>query len=264
MLFILSKIFEFFAAPTHLALFVAGLGAALLYSPAKAWGRRLTALGAVLLFAMAFGPFADMMSAPLETRFPPPPGDMPAPDGVIVLGGSVDEKLSAEVGRIVFTESAQRLTAPLELLQRYPKARLVFTGGSGTFAGPGVTEAATVKEFWREIGLDRGEALYEDRARNTVENAQFTRDLVKPKPGERWLLVTSATHMPRSVGIFRKIGFPVIPYPVDYQTSGRLWDWQMPHSTARNFRLIDLSMHEWYGLLVNRLSGKSDDFFPAP
>jgi len=264
MFFFVSKIFEFFLGPSHVALFCLFLGAALSFSRFAAWGRRLTLLAAVLLGLIAFGPLANMLAAPLEARFPPPPADLEAPDGIVVLGGSVDEDLSARTGRLVFTESAQRLTAPLELRRRFPKAKLVFTGGSGLFAASGATEAQVVRNYWREIGLDDGNVIYEDRSRNTIENALFTKELVKPLPGERWLLVTSATHMPRSMGLFRKIGFPVAAYPVDYQTTGDFWRLRMPHSAATGLRVVDLAMHEWWGLLASRLTGKTDEIFPAP
>lgn len=264
MFFIVSKIFEFFMGPSHVALFCLFLGAALAYSRFAKCGRRLTLLSAVLLGLIAFGPLADMLAAPLEARFPPPSGDMEPPNGIIVLGGSVDEDLSARTGRLVFTESAQRLTAPLELRRRFPKAKLVFTGGSGLLAAGGATEAEVVRKYWREIGLDDGDVLYEDRSRNTIENALFTMELVKPLPGERWLLVTSATHMPRAMGLFRKIGFPVLAFPVDYQTTGEFWRLRMPHSAAAGLRVVDLAMHEWWGLLASRLTGKTDELFPAP
>jgi uncharacterized SAM-binding protein YcdF (DUF218 family) len=115
----------------------------------------------------------------------------------------------------------ERLTAPLELLRRFPKARLVFTGGATVeLHGSTFTEVGMAKRFWRAIGFDQDNILYEDRASDTYENAVFTRALVKPTPGERWLLVTSVTHMPRSIGAFRQAGFPVIPYPVNYRTNG--------------------------------------------
>jgi uncharacterized SAM-binding protein YcdF (DUF218 family) len=246
MFFVVSKIFEFFMGPSHVALFCLFLGAGLAYTRFSKWGRRLTTISALLLAAMAFGPFGDWLAAPLEARFPPPPDDLEAPAGVIVLGGSVDEDLSAKTGRIVFTESAQRLTAPLELRRRFPNARLVFTGGSGNLLAGGPTEAEVVRKYWREIGVDQGD------------------ELVKPQAGERWLLVTSATHMPRAMGLFRKIGFPVVAYPVDFQTTGEPWRWSQPHSTEAGLRIVDLAMHEWWGLLASRLTGKTDELFPAP
>jgi DUF218 domain len=75
------------------------------------------------------------------------------------------------------------------------------------------------------VWLSRDRIIVERKSRNTTENAAFTKQLVMPKPGERWLLVTSAMHMPRAVGVFRKAGFAVDAYPVGYQTASTkdLW-----------------------------------------
>lgn len=106
------------------------------------------------------------------------------------------------------------------LARRYPQARLVFTGGSGNLGGGSPSESEIVGRYADPMGLPRTRLILEDRSRNTRENAAFTADMVKPKPGERWLLVTSAWHMPRAIGCFRQAGFAVIAYPVDYRTGG--------------------------------------------
>jgi uncharacterized SAM-binding protein YcdF (DUF218 family) len=264
MFFVLSKIFEFFGSPSHVALFLMALGAGLAYTRHAGAARRLTTASAILLLLVAFGPLGHFLATPLETRFPVQPDNMPAPDGIIVLGGSVDEMLSGQRGRITFTEAAERLTAPIELLRRFPEARLVFTGGSASMTGSPYSEAQAVRQFWRSVGLDTGKVAYEDRSRNTFENAIFTRDLVKPKPGERWLLVTSAMHMPRSVGIFRKAGFPVIAYPVDFRTNGDFWRPGISKYTNQAVGVTDFAAHEWIGLIAYRMTGKTNELFPAP
>ena len=87
---------------------------------------------------------------------------------------------------------------------------------------------------------------------------------MKPKSGERWLLVTSAHHMPRSVGIFRGAGFAVEAFPVDYRTRGAI-DLLRPFSTLGDgLRRTDTAMREWVGLAIYRLTGRSDSLFPAP
>jgi uncharacterized SAM-binding protein YcdF (DUF218 family) len=165
----------------------------------------------------------------------------------------------------VLTDSAERLTAPVGLLLRFPKARLVFTGGAAVVAhGSPFTEAGMAKRFWRDMGLNQDNVLYEDRSSNTYENAVYTRNLVKPKSGERWLLVTSAMHMPRAVGAFRRAGFPVISYPVNYRTNGSLWSVSMPSNKLRALQLVDEATHEWLGLAVYWLTAKTDTLFPAP
>lgn len=264
MFFILSKIFEFLVTPLNLAILLGALGVALGVAGYTKSGRALAALAVLFLLLVGFSPLPELLAIPLESRFPPPPADAPAPDGIIVLGGSVDEGLSALHNSVAINESAERLTAPIALKRRYPSARLVFTGGSATLAGAAHTEAETVAQFWRETGLDQGDVVYEDQSRNTYENAIATRDLVKPKPGERWLLVTSAMHMPRAVGIFRRAGFLVVAYPVDYRATDGLQHWSPPRHASGNFQLAEAAVHEWLGLAAYWLTGKTDALFPAP
>jgi len=264
MFFVVSKVLEFFFAPSHFVIFGVLIGALLCFTRFRRSGAWISLVSAILLVVMGFLPLGSFLIGPLEARFPELGDEMKAPDGIIVLGGSVDEGLSAERGHVVLTESAQRLTAPIELKRRFPKARLVFTGGSGRLASSGATEAEATRMFWRAIGIDQGDVIYEDRSRNTIENAQYTKELVQPKEGERWLLVTSASHMPRAMGIFRKVGFPVIAFPVDFHTTGDIWRPRIPNSTSRGFLLTDMAAHEWAGLFINRLTGKSDALLPGP
>ncbi len=264
MFFVLSKIFEFIFTPVNLAILVGALGVLLNFSRYAKTGRALIAGAILLLLIIGFSPLPELLAIPLESRFAPPPEDAPAPAGIIVLGGSVDEKMSAIHNSVAINDSAERLTAPIALKRRYPSARLIFTGGSGALLGSTRTEAEAVGAFWRETGLDHGDILYETQSRNTYENAIATRDLVKPKPGERWLLVTSAMHMPRAVGIFRKAGFPVVAYPVDYRALDSLSNWSPPRRASENFQLAEAALHEWTGLAAYWLTGKTDALFPTP
>lgn len=264
MFFILSKIFEFFTAPTNLALFVGALGVALSFTRYQKAGYRLS--GGVILFLLlvGFSPISLLLALPLETRFPPLATDTPAPDGIIVLGGMLDERSSSRHNQPVLNDAAERLTEAVRLRRLYPHARLVFTGGSAALRGSLHTEAEHVQKFWNDLGVDQNGVIYEDRSRNTFENAIFTRDLVKPGPKERWLLVTSATHMPRSVGIFRKAGFNVIADPVDYRTTGMAHDWSLNLRASDNFVLTEVAVHEWIGLVAYWMTGKTDELFPGP
>jgi uncharacterized SAM-binding protein YcdF (DUF218 family) len=264
MFFIASKIFEFVGSSSHLALAILACGVGLAYTRHARCGRRLTTLGAAVLLVMAFGPVGHMLAVPLETRFPSQPDDIDPPDGIIVLGGAVDQALTAIHDRVSFGQAADRVIAPIALLRRYPKARLVFTGGAGTLRATTLTEAWAVRRFWRAVGVDEGNVVYEDRSRNTFENAVFSRELVKPRESERWLLITSAMHMPRAVGVFRKAGFPVIAYPVDFRTNGEFWSVGVPGDTGSAIAMLEYAMHEWVGLVAYRLTGKTDAVFPAP
>lgn len=263
MFFILSKIGEFFITPAHAALFLAALGVALLFTRFAKTGRAAAAVGTVALLAMSFSPLGIFLALPLEDRFHRP-ADAAPPDGIVVLGGSFDEYLSMARGGVAFNDAAERLTAAVELSRRFPDARIVFSGGTAALRGSPYSEAEVAGRFFREMGVDPQRLTLEDASRNTWENAVFTRDLVRPKPGERWLLVTSAMHMPRAVGIFRQVGFPLIAYPVDYRTSGRWSDLSLHKNAPEMLKLVDFAAHEWIGLVVYRLTGKTDALFPAP
>jgi uncharacterized SAM-binding protein YcdF (DUF218 family) len=221
--------------------------------------------GAILALAIgSLTPVGAVLLRPLEDRFPQPPADMPAPAGIIVLGGAVDTTKSEARGQVWLDADAARMTAGVELARRYPNARLVYSGGSAGFPHEGPAEAISARELWLSLGVPPEQMIFEAKSRNTWENAVYTRDLVKPKPGETWLLVTSAWHMPRSVGIFRRVGFPVVPYPVAYRTFGDGWDFPISAPTIDKLSMLDLGAREWIGLTAYWLTGKTDSLFPAP
>jgi uncharacterized SAM-binding protein YcdF (DUF218 family) len=264
MFFTASKIFWFVAEPVSLAIVVGVLGILLGFTRFARAGRAVMAGAIIVLAAGLLTPLGAVLLRPLEERFPPPPADIPAPAGIIVLGGAVDTEKSEARGQIYFRPDAARMTAGVELARRYPSARLVFTGGSGGLLGEGPAEAIGARILWLSLGVPEERMMFEAKSRNTWENALFTRDLVKPKPGETWLLVTSAWHMPRSVGIFQHLGFDVIPYPVAYRTFGDARDFLRPTRVFDKVIMLDYGVREWVGLLAYRLAGKTDALFPAP
>lgn len=177
----------------------------------------------------------------------------------------MDEHITAARGRAAFNEAGERLLAFVELARRYPQARLVFSGGSASLTEARFTEADAAAVFFREAGLAPERVLYENRSRNTWENAVYTRDLARPASSERWLLVTSAAHMPRAMGIFRQVGFPATAFPVDYRTTGHIgWSLRPDKHIADGLAFFDTAAHEWIGLAVYHWTGKTDALFPAP
>jgi len=265
MFFIASKIFWFVAEPVSLAIIVGVLGTLLGFTRFVRAGRVLMVGAIIALAAGLFTPLGAVLLRPLEDRFPRPTADIPAPVGIIVLGGAVDTEKSEARGQVYQTPDAARMTTGVELARRYPTAQLVYTGGgSAGLLGEGPAEAIGARKLWLSLGVPPERMTFEAKSRNTWENGVFTRDLVKPKPGETWLLVTSAWHMPRSVGIFRHLGFDVIPYPVAYRTFGDERDFLLPTSMIDKVIMLDYSVREWLGLLAYRLAGKTDTLFPAP
>jgi uncharacterized SAM-binding protein YcdF (DUF218 family) len=264
MFFLVSKIAGFLTTPTHLAVGIVVVGVVLLWTRWRRAARAIATVGAVLLVALGFLPLSAILVAPLEDRFPLPRGEIGSPAGIIVLGGSTDEHIEDARGKVTLTDAGERLTTAAALARRFPQARLIFTGGSASFVGSNLTEANSARRLWIELGVPQEHAIYEDRSRNTYENAIFTRDLVQPKTGDTWLLVTSAMHMPRSMGIFRKAGFAAIAYPTDYRTLGDARDFVPSLDASRAMRNIDTAAHEWIGLIGYWLTGKTDGLFPAP
>ena len=175
-----------------------------------------------------------------------------------MLGGAVDPFETAVRGLPTLNAEAERMTEFVHLAKLYPAARQVFSGGSGSLNPASLSEAAVARLFFARQGLDTQRMLFEDRSRNTYENVLFSQALAKPKPGEVWLLVQSARDVPRAVGVFRKLGWPVIAVPVAYKTgvSG-------VGSLTGNLDLLNRSVHEWLGLVAYRLTGKTDELFPG-
>ncbi len=227
-------------------------------------GRRLAATTLVLLALTAFSPLGNLLLYPLESRFPPWDPSRGAPDGIIVLGGSVDTDLSAAHNTPVVAHAADRLLAPAELARRYPHARVVFTGGSANLIANDAREADYSAPVLENAGISKERLIVERESRNTYENAIFTKRLVSPKPGERWLLVTSAFHMPRSMGIFRKAGFDVEAYPVDWRMGGRDDLFSFTNMAADGLGRTEVAVREWIGLLVYRLRGRTSELLPGP
>lgn len=264
MFFPLSKILGFFAIPSNLIVVAGLVGLALLMTRWKRAGRGLALGSLVVLAVIGLSPVGNDLMIPLEDRFPPWDASHGAPDGILILGGAISPDISAARNEVILNESAERLTVVADLARQYPSARIVFSGGSGALAGDEPSEAPFALRQLESFGIARERILIEDRSRNTVENAVFSKRLVQPKAGERWLLVTSAYHMPRAIGVFRQADFRVEPYPVDWRTRG-YEDVLRPFPTVGDgLRRADTAVREWVGLTVYWLTGRSSELFPGP
>lgn len=264
MFFAASKTIGYFLLPSNFLIGLGLLGAVLLLTRFARAGRRLMVSSLVLLAICAYSPLANFLLYPLESRFPKWDSARGDPDGIIVLGGPIDADLSAAHGVPVLSGAADRLISAATLAQRYPGARVVYTGGSANLISNDAREADYAAALFQGLGIAKSRLIMERQSRNTKENAEFTRQIVMPKRGERWLLVTSAYHMPRSVGLFRKAGFAVEAYPVDWKV-GTKEDLFGYHLVANGgLYLVDIATREWLGLLAYRISGGTDALLPAP
>jgi uncharacterized SAM-binding protein YcdF (DUF218 family) len=262
--FFLSKTLGIMALPSNFVLEIGLLGVVLTATRFARLGRRLMVTSLLLFAICAFSPLGKWLLYPLESRFPPWDAARGAPDGVIVLGGSIDETLSAAHGTTVVRGAADRIFAATALARKYPDMRVVFSGGSGNLISTDAREADYAVPLFESLGVARTRLLIERQSRNTLENAEFSKALVAPKPGERWLLITSAFHMPRSVGLFRKAGFDVEPYPVDWRVGGRADLLTFSPIATEGFGHTDTGLREWMGLLAYRITGKIGELLPGP
>lgn len=263
MFFVLSKIGWFLVQPLAVVFLLALAGLVALGLRRRRLGGGLVALSVAILGIAAFSPLGLLMTALLEDRFPVPP----LPEnvaGIIVLGGALDTRVARFRGGYELNEAADRMTAGVALSRRFPDARLVFTGGVAAVIGDDVPEIDSAKAFFDDMGVRPDRVMLEGRARNTMENAVFTKAMVQPKAGEVWLLVTSGYHMPRSVGCFRKAGFDVLPYPVDHRTPSGPAVWRPATDTTRNLEKVHFAIREYLGLFAYWATGKTDAMLPGP
>ena len=156
--------------------------------------------------------------------------------------------------------AGDRLVAMADLARRYPAATIIFTGGSGALIGARDSEADLIERNQATLGLPPDRVLYERQSRNTYENAVMTHALLSsknllPQQSARWLLVTSALHMPRAMALFRAAGFDLEAYPVDWRTTPGFDGALADESAAGRLRLFDMAMREWIGLIAARLLG---------
>jgi len=259
MLYVVSKVLQVVFDPGNLLLILLAIG---VWRLSASWGRKGVALIVLVLVAgavAAIEPLAALPLVPLEDRFPVLHTLPDKVDGIILLGGAVDPERTAEYGQVALNPSAARVTETLRLAQHYSAARIVLSGGLGGLLNEPITEAAATARLLTELGVAPNRLVIEDKSRTTHENAVFSKRIADPKPGEVWILVTSADHMPRAVGCFRAVGWPVVADPVDFEAVRRLHI-----SLARGLDSIDLAAHEWLGLVGYRIAGWTGALFPGP
>ncbi len=211
---------------------------------------------------ITFLPMGKWLLYPLETQFLPT-RDLPEKiDGIIVLAGSERLFLTQYWQQVETNGAAERYIAFIHLIKKFPNAKHVFTGGIGRLNQNGVNSTDVARKLFSELQLNTQKIIFEDKSRNTFENAVRTKELVNPRLNEQWILITSASHMPRSMGIFYKLGWKVIPYPVDHKVHPeRLL--RMSPNFSGNLNDLKTALYEWIGLAAYYITGKTISFLPG-
>jgi uncharacterized SAM-binding protein YcdF (DUF218 family) len=244
-----------YLSPVNLLVLMLVVGMALTFTRHARAGRRLALVATFIFALLLFLPIGVWALAPLEDRFPVPVLAAP-PDGILLLTGAIDVRETVRRGQPVFFGFAERLTMTADLARRYPTARILVSGGSNDRSLP--SEAAVHRDLLTVLGVDPGRIELDERSINTCESARNVAATIRDAPG-RWLLVTSAFHLPRSVACFRAAGLDIVPYPAGYESRS--------NSLVRlgaNLRNLSLALHEWIGLLAYRLMGDTGEIYPAP
>lgn len=235
----------------------------LLLLAAIAFQRGKFGLGQVYLYSsiatyvvLGIFPIGELLLLPLEGRFPTRP-HVEAPVGIIVLGGAEDYRRTQATGLPELNEAAERFLTGIALAKAYPDSSILFSGGSGAILSSDASNARVPAQIFAEGGISASRLLLENTSRNTAENAVLALRLDLPSGGP-WLLVTSAFHMPRALGAFCAAGWTnLVPYPVDFRGTGAI---AIEWAPAEHIVSFNLAAKEWIGLLVYRLTGRTDSF----
>lgn len=264
MTYFISKVLWFFATPSNALLTLILLGLIIRSTRWARFGQRLALAGTGGLLIAGLTPLGSLLLVPLENRFPVYHHDGRPVDGIVVLGGAFDTDATVSRDQPSLKDSGERFLAIGDLARRYPGARIAFAGGGSGFNSDITPEADLVRRWSTSLGIPPERLIYERQSLTTAQNAEMAKSLLNPQPGERWLLVTSAWHMPRSMGVFSKAGFTAIPYPVDFRTAGSGYSQDFFASASEGLRRTDLAAKEWVGLIGYWLIGVSDSIFPGP
>lgn len=263
MFYYASKIVWFVAQPSTLIAIFLIVGSLLLWRRRAKWGKRFLLLGIAGYVIAGFSPLGNWLLTPLEDRIARANLSLVTPSGIIVLGGALDTVIGVERGSVSLNEAAERMTETVALARRYPQAPIIFSGGVGEILYSEITEADVARRFFADLGVAPERLVFEDRSRNTIENAELTAQLVRLLSGDGFILITSAFHMPRAAALFAAQGLRIFPWPVDYRTRGDEDATRFFPRASEGLRRVDLATKEWVGLLVTWLRGHIASPFPS-
>ncbi len=260
MFFIISKIVWFLISPLNLIwlLMVSGY---LIINRHPNLGYKMIFTGVVLFVLLGVLPIGHNLTVFLEKQYLRErlPKQV---DGIIVLGGAFNTHISNKTGQLALNENIGRMVEFVALSKIYPNAKLVFSGGSGRLLSKDRKEAEDAQTFLGIMGVQGARLIIEPDSRNTYENVVFTKKLVEPKPDEKWIVITSAFHMPRTMGIFEQQGWKVIPYVSAPRTDGEYQIYPRSFSILGQFYLLSNAIKEFVGSATYYFSGKSAFLLP--
>lgn len=220
-------------------------------------------LSAIVLGLSAFTTLGYVLIGTLESRFERP-AEPARIDGIVVLGGGMDGEVNSARHGWELNRSGDRMVETLRLALRHPEARIVIAGGPAALAPQQEAESVAGRRFFEAFGIAAERVAIDDMSRNTEENVAFAKQLAGGGDTQTWLLVTSAFHMPRAIGLFRRAQFQVVPWPADYLASGEEPLSIKLDQSTENVSVATLALREWAGLVGYYLTGRIDEMLPGP
>jgi uncharacterized SAM-binding protein YcdF (DUF218 family) len=264
MFFYLSKFAWAAVQPTNLMALTLVFGCLLALGRWRRTGLAFIFLGTIAYVAIMVFSAGQLLIAPLENRFAANPEISQPPDGILLLGGPLDSQLTAARQQLAAYDGTERYLEFIRLMRLYPEARGVISGGNPSLTRDSPGQASHARTLLENLGFDISRVTFETQARNTLENVVLSAELVSPLADERWIVVTSAYHMPRAMGVLRHHGWEALPWPVDFRTEGPDGRFFFTTTGGEALEMTDLAAKEWLGLAVYYFTGRSAAFFPGP
>lgn len=256
MTFLLSKILWILFNPFNLILLLIILASFLMFLKCIFFSK-IFYLTALLLFLITgVFPTGAFLMYQLEKNYYNQASLPSKIDGILVLSGATRPYLTKEHNQVSINSNGERLIESIILIKKYPKAKVIFSGGSGKILDYKFTHSEAAKIFYKNLGIDLNRINFENQSRNTYENILFSKNIADPKIEENWVLVTSASHLKRSINISEKINWNLIPYPTDFNQPKK-FKWNFEYNLLSNLVLFRKASHEWLGIIAYYLMGRT-------
>jgi len=256
MTFFLSKFLWYIFSPFNLIIFLFVIGVILNFINFKKFSKILFFFTFLLFFITGVLPTGSYLMYLLEKDFHSKiylPDNI---DGILVLAGATNPYLTKEYNQISLNDSVERLTESIQLIKKYPRAKVFFAGGSGSLTHPDLNHSAVAKIFYESLDVDINKIYFENKSRNTYENILFAKKKFNPNKNEKWILITSAFHLTRAINIGKKLNWELIPYATDFKLPKK-FTWKLSMSFFNNLSKFQQSSHEWAGLIAYYFLGRS-------
>jgi uncharacterized SAM-binding protein YcdF (DUF218 family) len=252
----LSKLLAMLIYPLGLASVLWGTGLVLHLKGFRWLARRCVIAGIAVVLWFSNPLVSEALLGSLENDYAPAQVlSYPVVDAIVVLGGTTSPplppRLEVEVG-----DAFDRLLHGMRLLRAGKAPVMVLSGGVISYlTGSDLSEAARLASLAQEYGVGSEQLLLEEASRNTYENGLFTARLLQERNWRRILLVTSASHMSRSVAVFEKQGLEVIAAPTDFAVVDKPFSPMRLMPDVEALRASRRAIKEYVGICVYWLRG---------